>query len=141
MPRPRASSGNPAALRLCRTHCSPSLLGFPCTHAQLEIHQSLMRTSVCTSGLVLCIYLCLANASCFSLSKLRPLRLSSGDLCALCLSPERASRQEARGPEGSHLPCCRAGITVSRRFNPQSGHRPGLWARSPVGGVREATTH
>ena len=26
-----------------------------------------------------------------------------------------------------------------RRFNSQSGHMPGLWARSLVGGVREAT--
>ena len=28
-----------------------------------------------------------------------------------------------------------------RWFNSQSGPRPGLWARSPVGGAREATTH
>ena len=27
------------------------------------------------------------------------------------------------------------------RFDSQSGHMPGLWARSPVGGAREATTH
>ena len=26
-------------------------------------------------------------------------------------------------------------------FDSQSGHMPGLWARSPVGGTREATTH
>ena len=26
-------------------------------------------------------------------------------------------------------------------FNSQSGHMPGLWARSPVGGAREETTH
>ena len=26
-------------------------------------------------------------------------------------------------------------------FDSQSGHMPGLWARSPVGGAREATTH
>ena len=29
----------------------------------------------------------------------------------------------------------------SRQFNSQSGHMPGLRARSPGGGVREATTH
>ena len=28
-----------------------------------------------------------------------------------------------------------------RQFNSQSGHMPGLLARSPVGGVQEATTH
>ena len=28
-----------------------------------------------------------------------------------------------------------------RQFNSQSGHMPGLLARSPVGGTREATTH
>ena len=28
-----------------------------------------------------------------------------------------------------------------RSFNSRSGHMPGLWARSPVGGVWEATTH
>ena len=28
-----------------------------------------------------------------------------------------------------------------RWFNSQSGHTPGSWARSPVGGPREATTH
>ena len=28
-----------------------------------------------------------------------------------------------------------------RRFDSQSGHTPGLWARSSVGGVSEATTH
>ena len=27
------------------------------------------------------------------------------------------------------------------RFDSQSGHIPGLWARCPVGGIREATTH
>ena len=27
------------------------------------------------------------------------------------------------------------------QLDSQSGHMPGLWARSPVGGVREATTH
>ena len=27
------------------------------------------------------------------------------------------------------------------RFSSQSGHMPGLWARSPVGGAQEATTH
>ena len=27
------------------------------------------------------------------------------------------------------------------RFDSQSGHMPGLWARSPVGGVQEATTY
>ena len=27
-----------------------------------------------------------------------------------------------------------------QQFNSQSGHLPGLWARSPVGGMREATT-
>ena len=26
-------------------------------------------------------------------------------------------------------------------FDSQSGHMPGLWARSPVGGALEATTH
>ena len=26
-------------------------------------------------------------------------------------------------------------------FNSQSGHMPGLWAKTPVGGVLEATTH
>ena len=26
-------------------------------------------------------------------------------------------------------------------YNSQSGHMPGLWARSPVGGAQEATTH
>ena len=26
-----------------------------------------------------------------------------------------------------------------RQFDSQSGHMPGSWARSPVGGVREAT--
>ena len=28
-----------------------------------------------------------------------------------------------------------------RRFDSQSGHRPGLQARSPVGGAQGATTH
>ena len=28
-----------------------------------------------------------------------------------------------------------------RWFDSQSGHMPGLWARSPVGGMQEATTH
>ena len=26
-------------------------------------------------------------------------------------------------------------------FNSQSGHMPGLWARSPVGGIRETTNY
>ena len=30
---------------------------------------------------------------------------------------------------------------VNQRVGSQSGHMPGLWARSPVGGTREATTH
>ena len=28
-----------------------------------------------------------------------------------------------------------------QQFNSYSGHMPGLWARSPVGGARETTTH
>ena len=31
--------------------------------------------------------------------------------------------------------------TKGHWFNSQSGHMPGLWARSSVGGTREATTH
>ena len=30
---------------------------------------------------------------------------------------------------------------MGHQFDSQSGHIPGLWTRSPAGGVREATTH
>ena len=30
---------------------------------------------------------------------------------------------------------------VNHRFDSWSGHMPGLWAGSPVGGAQEATTH
>ena len=35
-------------------------------------------------------------------------------------------------------PACKA---KGHWFNSQAGHRLGLWARSPVGGTQEATTH
>ena len=34
-----------------------------------------------------------------------------------------------------------SGKPKGRQFDSQSGHMPGLWARSTVGGVQEATTH
>ena len=36
------------------------------------------------------------------------------------------------------VPACKP---KGRWFDSQSGHMPGLWARSPVGGAREETTH
>ena len=37
--------------------------------------------------------------------------------------------------------CARASKPKGCRFDSQSGHTPGLWARSPAGGAWEATTH
>ena len=35
-----------------------------------------------------------------------------------------------------------AGLRIKGlQLDSQSGHMPGLWARSPVGGEQEATTH
>ena len=61
-------------------------------------------------------------------------------LVALNVSPTIRKAEKALAGVAQQTECQPVNQRVTGSIS-SLGHMPGLWARSPVGGVREATTH
>ena len=121
------------ALRLL----SPFLISFLLSlYYFLNVPGMLLTKGLCTAG-----FLCLEHNSsrypCSWLPQFLPCHCSK-DLSQTDLKPFKPILSPSWCGSVDWVPACKPKGCL---FNSQSGHRPGLWARSPVGGMWEATTH